>query len=201
MCACDRAGSASSSGSCRVARPIPIRQNASRSCTSLDVVTMPPPGRMSRLRRSTIRKWARQFTAKLSSRPSADSWSPPTVWMPALSARASIRQPPSSLATSSQAWPTEPRFARSASTMASRSPAPGKALSSSTRGEDPASKMTVQSTRSRSSIAMARRPMPLVPPSSPTISGRVRHGAGRRGGCASGNHACFTSVHIDAPGG
>ena len=89
-CSCERAGSASTSGSCHVARPMPIRQNASGSCTSLDVMTMRPPDRRSPFRRSTIRKCARKLTAKASSRPSADDGSPVTIWTPALSASASM---------------------------------------------------------------------------------------------------------------
>ena len=140
------------SGSCHVARPMPIRQNTSGSCTSLDVMTMRPPGRSSPFRRSTIRKWARKLTAKASSRPSADDRSPVTVWMPALSAIASIGRGPSRRTTSSHARSTEARLARSASTTASRSAAPGSAFSSSTRSDGRASRMTVQFGRSLSSV-------------------------------------------------
>src|SRR5947207_856909 len=163
-CSCERTGSASTSGSCHVARPIPIRQKASGSCTSLDVMTMRPPDRSSPFRRSTIRKCARKLTAKASSNPSADDRTPVTVWMPAFSASASIGRGPSKRTTSPHARSTAPRLARSALTMASRSEAPVKDTSASACGDGRASKMTDQFARSLSSLRKTRRPMPLVPP-------------------------------------
>ena len=44
ICICERCTSASSIGSCHVARAIPIRQKASGSCTSLPVITTRPRG-------------------------------------------------------------------------------------------------------------------------------------------------------------
>ena len=84
--------------------------------------------------------------------------------MPALSASASIGRGPSRRTISPHARSTEARLARSRSTMASRSAAPGKAFSSSTRSDGRANRMTVQFGRSLSSVRKARRPMPLVPP-------------------------------------
>src|SRR5262249_19553525 len=67
MCACERTGRANSNGSCQVARPIPIRQKASGSCTSLDVVMIRALGRSHPLSRSAMRKWARKLPAKVNS--------------------------------------------------------------------------------------------------------------------------------------
>jgi hypothetical protein len=70
-----------------------------------------------------------------------------------------------------EARSTQMRLARSVSAIANPSLAPGKALSSSTRGEDRASGMTVKSPGSLSSSLKIWRPNAARPPSSPGISG------------------------------